>query len=106
MEDCIFCKIIKNEIDADFLYEDEKCVAFRDINPKSATHILIVPKKHIPSIIDMADEDSDLIGELVKTARNIAADLGLRGYKLQFNVGKDGGQEIFHIHLHLMSKFN
>lgn len=105
MENCIFCKIVKKEIPSEFLHEDGICVAFNDINPKAATHLLIVPKKHIPTIAEMEEGDEKIIGHMVLCAKNMAKKLNLPGYKLQFNVGKDGGQEVFHVHLHLMSKF-
>ena len=103
LEDCIFCKIVGGKIASDFIYEDDKCVVFRDINPKDATHLLIVTKKHIASVAEMDEGDEQIIGHLVKVAKGVAEDLHLKGYKLQINVGKDGGQEIFHIHIHLLS---
>ncbi len=101
--DCIFCKIVSGEMDTDLLYEDDFCVIFKDINPKAKTHLLIVSKKHIRSIAEMEEGDEKIIGHLVNCAKEIAKKLNLTGYKLQFNVGKDGGQEIFHVHLHLLS---
>ncbi|MBT3865102.1 histidine triad nucleotide-binding protein [Candidatus Peregrinibacteria bacterium] len=103
MSDCIFCKIVDKEIPTEFLYEDETCVIFPDINPAAKTHLLVVPKKHIPTIADLEEGDEKIVGHMVKKAKDIAKEKGLTGYKLQFNVGKDGGQEIFHIHLHLTS---
>lgn len=103
MSDCIFCKIVSGEMGTPFLYEDEFCVAFNDINPKAATHVLIVCKKHIPSIADMVEGDEKIVGHMINCAKDIAAKKGLAGYKLQFNVGEAGGQEIFHLHLHLLS---
>lgn len=87
------------------VFENDEVVAFNDINPQAKTHILIVPKKHIDTIKDIRKEDQDevLVGKMVLAAKEIAEDKGLSGYKLQFHVGKDGGQVIFHIHLHLMS---
>ena len=105
MSDCIFCKIISKEIPCDFLYEDDKCLIFKDINPKAKTHFLIISRKHIPSIAQMENGDEAIIGHLVNCAKNIAEKFSLSGYKLQFNVGKDGGQEVFHVHLHLISNF-
>jgi histidine triad (HIT) family protein len=105
MSDCIFCKIIKGEVDSNFLYEDDFCVVFRDINPKQKTHLLVVSRKHIPSIAEMSFEDEKIVSNMIIVAKKMAEKLGLKGYRLQFNVGKDGGQEIFHIHLHLLSKF-
>lgn len=100
--DCIFCKIRDKEIPSEFIYEDDKCVAFKDIQPKDEVHILIVPKKHIPTVADVTEEDEPLLGHLVVTAKKIAAEKKLIGYRLQFNVGKSGGQLVFHIHLHLI----
>ena len=102
--DCIFCKIIAKEIPGDILYEDEQVIAFRDIQPAAPIHILIVPKKHIPSINEATEEDERLLGHLHLVAKKIAQEEGIaeRGYRLVINTGKEGGQIIFHIHLHLM----
>lgn len=105
MDDCIFCKIISGQIPSQFLYEDENCVIFKDINPKAKTHLLVVPKKHVPTIAEMKDEDVKIVDHMIVCAKNIAKKMGLSGYQLMFNVGKSGGQEVFHIHMHLMSKF-
>lgn len=104
MNDCVFCKIINREIPSEFLYEDEKSVIFRDLHPKDKTHLLIVPKKHIHSIAEMDDGDEKIVGHLFHVAQKVARDFNLSGYKLQVNVGKDGGQEVFHLHVHLLSK--
>ena len=101
--DCLFCKILNKEIPTEFVYEDEICKAFNDINPKAKTHVLIVPKKHIDSIMTLADEDKDIVSHLIYTAKKIAEEKGLEGYQLRFHVGQKGGQEIFHIHLHLLA---
>ena len=101
--ECLFCKIIKKEVSADIIYEDEKFTAFKDINPKAPFHILIVPKKHIPSINHIKIEDKALMGELILFAQKIARENSLKGYKLLINVGREGGQIIDHLHLHLMS---
>ena len=87
------------------IYEDDEIVAFNDINPKSKTHILIVPKKHIDTIKDLNAEegDGDLVGKMVLVAQYLGKERNLDGYTLQFNVGKSAGQEVFHIHLHLLS---
>lgn len=103
MSDCLFCKIIQKEIPADFLYEDEKCVVFKDIHPKAKTHLLLVPKKHVSSIAEMQEGDEQIVGHLIRCAKVLAEKSGISGYNLQINVGKDGGQVIFHIHVHLMS---
>ena len=101
--ECLFCKIIKKEVSADIIYEDEKFTVFKDINPKAPFHILIVPKKHIPSINHIKIEDKALMGELILLAQKIARENSLKGYKLLINVGREGGQIIDHLHLHLMS---
>lgn len=105
MEDCLFCKIINKEIPSEPVYEDDEIIAFNDIHPQAETHILIVPKKHIPTINDLNEKEKDelLIGKMTLIARNIAKEKGLSGYKLQFNVGESAGQIVFHIHLHLIS---
>ena len=100
---CIFCKIIAGEIPSNFEYQDEKCLAFYDIHPRANTHILIIPKLHIPKVSDLKDDQADLIAHLILVAKKIAKQKNIEDYKLQFNVGKLAGQELFHIHLHLMS---
>lgn len=100
----IFTQIIKKEIPAQIEYEDDLCIVFHDKFPKAPVHLLIVPKKEITTIMDVQDEDQALLGHLILIARDMGQKLGLQGYKLQFNVGEKGGQEIFHIHLHLMGE--
>ena len=101
---CIFCKIVNGEIPTEFLYEDETLVVFRDINPHAPVHILIVPKKHIRSINDLAENDREIISHMIMVGKNIAKKESVQssGYKLLFNVEKGGGQVIFHLHLHLI----
>lgn len=101
---CIFCKIIKKEVPAEIVYEDKKVIAFKDIEPKFPIHLLIVPKKHIPSVNHLESQDKTLIGELFLVAQKIAKsqNVSKTGYRLSFNVGKDAGQTIYHLHLHLM----
>jgi histidine triad (HIT) family protein len=101
---CIFCKIIKREIPADIVYEDEDILAFKDVNPLAPVHILVIPKRHIESINDLEDFDNELIGKIILVAKKIAVDLNIseKGYKLLFRVGDWGGQEVPHIHLHLI----
>lgn len=99
--DCIFCSIVAKTNPATIIYEDGDVLAFNDIYPQAPVHILVIPKKHISSIIDATDDDVVLLGKLVNTARCIASQKNLTGYKLSFNVGKEGGQVVFHIHLHL-----
>ncbi len=100
----IFTKIIQREIPAQIEYEDEFCVVIHDKYPKAPVHLLIIPKKEIPTIMAAADEDQALLGHLMLVARDMGRKLGLSGYKLLFNVGEKGGQEIFHIHLHLLGE--
>ncbi|CCK80643.1 MULTISPECIES: histidine triad nucleotide-binding protein [Desulfobacula] len=102
--DCLFCKIINREVPSEFLYEDDDFVVFKDINPAAPVHLLIVPKKHIRSINDLQKADELIISGLFMIAKDMAKDQGINesGYKLLFNVEKGGGQEIFHLHLHLI----
>lgn len=103
-KDCIFCKIIAKELPSDFIYENDRLVVFRDINPHAPVHILIVPKKHIRSINDLTEADNEIISEMITVARDMAKkeSVSESGYKLFFNVEKGGGQVIFHLHLHLI----
>lgn len=103
MENCIFCKIVKGEIPSSKVFEDEKLVAFNDINPKAKVHILIVPKEHIESVKHLESNHGGLVGELILAAKNIAKEKNLQGYKLVINVGREGGQLVDHLHLHLLS---
>ncbi len=102
--DCLFCKIVNREIPSEFLYEDDSYVVFKDINPAAPVHLLLVPKKHIRSINDLSPEEGDVISGLFMVAKEMAREQGVNesGYKLLFNVEKGGGQEIFHLHLHLI----
>lgn len=102
MTDCIFCKITKKEVASEILRENEDIVIFKDIRPSAPVHYLVVPKRHISSIKEVAHEDEVLLGHLVHMAKEAADTLNLSGYKLLFNVGKDGGQVVDHIHLHLL----
>ncbi len=100
----IFSKIIRKEIPADIVYEDEEILAFKDIHPLAPVHVLIIPKREIESINDLEDDDALLVGRMIISAKNIARDLNIseKGYKLLFRTGRDGGQEVQHIHLHLI----
>lgn len=100
--DCLFCKIANHEKDADVVYEDKDVIAFKDANPKASTHLLIVPKQHIETLNDAQQEDQELLGKLMLTAKKIAKEQGADSYKLAMNVGKAAGQQIEHIHLHLL----
>lgn len=99
---CIFCKIINKEADSEIIYEDSQLVAFKDIHPKASFHLLLAPKKHISSIAEIKDSDKELIGELVLRAKKIAEENSISGYKLVINVGREGGQIVEHLHLHLL----
>lgn len=102
MADCIFCKIGIGEIDAETEYEDKEIKVFKDLHPKAPVHLLIIPKIHIQSIAHLASDHNDIIAKLIYTAKKIAEEHGLEGYKLVFNVGREGGQVIDHLHLHLL----
>ena len=104
MGDCIFCKIIFGEIPSVKIFENDKIIAFNDINPKAKVHILIVPKKHIESVKHLQAIDKELVGELILSGQQIAKEKNLEGYKLLFNVGREGGQIIDHLHLHLLAQ--
>ena len=102
-EKTLFQKIADGEIPSDMVYEDEQCIAFRDIQPQAPVHILIVPRKPIPSLDDLTDDDKELVGHLFLCAKKIAADEGLhRGYRTVFNCGEEGQQTVPHLHLHLL----
>ncbi|HEX5057671.1 MAG TPA: histidine triad nucleotide-binding protein [Gammaproteobacteria bacterium] len=104
MSDTIFSKIIRREIPADIVYEDGEVLAFRDINPQAPTHVLIIPKKVIPTVNDLKEADAALVGKLVLTAQKIAAEQGLSedGYRLVINCNTRAGQTVYHLHLHLL----
>ncbi|HXF44456.1 MAG TPA: histidine triad nucleotide-binding protein [Candidatus Paceibacterota bacterium] len=102
MTDCVFCKIVGKEIPAEFLHEDDKIVAFKDIKPAAPVHILVVPKEHIQSVGHLENSHAEVVSKLVFTAKSLAEEAGLNGYKLVFNVGRGGGQIIDHLHLHLL----
>lgn len=99
----IFSKIISGEIPADIVYQDERVTAFRDIDPKAPVHVLLVPNKEIPTVNDLTTEDEPLIGHMITVAKEIAEQEGVakNGYRLLINCNRDGGQEIFHLHMHL-----
>lgn len=104
MNDCIFCKIVDGQIPANKVYEDENFVAFHDIHPKAKVHVLVIPKKHIPTFMDVQEEDLPLIGQLHQTIQKIANQLGIAesGFRLVNNCRDHGGQEVFHIHYHVL----
>ena len=103
MSDTIFAKIIRREIPADIVYEDDLALAFRDINPQAPTHILVIPKKPLPSLDSATEADQTLLGHLLLTAQQVAQQVGLtQGYRLVINTGNDGGQTVYHLHLHIL----
>jgi histidine triad (HIT) family protein len=105
MDSCLFCRIIRREIPASIVHEDEHVLAFTDINPQAPTHILIVPKRHIATLNDLTPDDVGLVGELVRRAATIASDRGFAesGYRTVFNTNREAGQTVFHVHLHLLA---
>lgn len=104
MEDCLFCKIVKSEIKTEFIFESDNIIAFRDIHPIAPVHVLIIPKEHIGSMTEVDDKHKTVLGEMLVAASKIAKELGISdsGYKLLIRTGSHGGQEIPHIHLHLL----
>jgi len=105
MVDCLFCKILKGQIPASIIYEDERLIAFKDINPQAPLHALIVPKRHIASLNELTAEDDALVGEMVRRAAALANQQGYaeRGFRTVFNTNAEAGQTVFHIHLHLLA---
>jgi histidine triad (HIT) family protein len=101
---CLFCEIVAGRIPSRVVYQDETVLAFHDIKPEAPVHVLLVPKKHLTSLLDLQPEDDALVGSLVRRARDLAQELGLgeRGFRLVFNAGADAGYSVFHIHLHLL----
>jgi histidine triad (HIT) family protein len=104
MSHCLFCKIINREIPGRIVFEDDRIVAFEDINPQAPTHVLVVPKRHIDTLNDLQADDDQLVGELVRRAAAIAKERGMAasGFRTVFNTNRDGGQTVGHIHLHLL----
>ena len=100
MSDCVFCKIINGDFDTEFVYEDECTVVFKDINPKAKTHLLAVPKVHVPSLNECDDE---LSAKLMKTVKSVTKKLGIDSYRTVINTGEAAGQEVFHLHVHILS---
>ena len=104
MADCLFCKIIAREIPASIVYEDDRMLAFNDINPQAPTHVLVVPKRHIASLDELSSGDDQIVGEVVRRAAALAQErrIAAGGYRTVFNTNRDAGQTVFHIHLHLL----
>lgn len=105
MEDCLFCKIIKGEVPSTKVYEDDNVYAFKDIKPKAPIHILIIPKKHIDSLADLTEEDKEYVWKIHKAMNKIAEEQGFKenGYKVVVNCGENAGQEVMHLHYHLLA---
>ena len=104
-QNCIFCKIIKREVEAKIVYEDDDILCFTDINPQAPFHGLIIPKKHIPTINDAKEQEAELLGKLLLAAAKVAKQEGfdVSGYRAVFNTNKDAGQVVWHIHMHLLA---
>lgn len=100
MEDCIFCKIVNGDFNTEFVYENEYVVVFKDINPKAPVHLLVVPKVHVASLNEL--EDKNLMGELLSAVKETTKKIGLKSYKTLINTGKEAGQEVFHLHVHIL----
>jgi histidine triad (HIT) family protein len=105
MNDCLFCKIVAGSIPAALVYQDDAVVAFKDINPQAPLHVLIVPRKHIATLNDLAPADDALVGSMFRAAAALAREHGYdaRGYRTVFNTNREAGQTVFHIHLHLLA---
>lgn len=104
MSDCIFCKIARHQIPSEVVYEDESFLAFKDINPAAPVHVLIIPKEHYGSLLEVPEEASALLGKALSLAGRLAASLGLaeKGFRLVINTGEEGGQSVPHLHLHIL----
>lgn len=103
MTDCIFCKIVQGDIPCNKVYEDEHVLAFHDIDPKADTHILVIPKQHIVNLMSVEGDEWDTVSKLLKTVNDIAQQEKLEGYRLITNNGEQGGQEVFHMHWHILA---
>lgn len=101
-EECIFCKIINGDFNTEFVYENEHAVVFKDINPKAPIHLLVVPRVHAASLNEL--EDKNLLGELLMAVKEVTKKIGLKSYKTLINTGKEAGQEVFHLHLHILGE--
>lgn len=104
MSDCIFCKIAEKKIPSKIVHEDDKVMAFNDVNPQAPTHVLVIPRKHVASIAELNEADAGLLGHLMLIGSKIAGQKGIAegGYRLVVNTGKHGGQTVFHLHLHVL----
>lgn len=101
-EDCIFCKIINGDFGTEFVYETDTTVVFKDINPKAPIHLLVCPKTHVPSLNEL--EDKNLMADILQTVKDVTKKIGLKSYKTLINTGKEAGQEVFHLHVHILGE--
>ena len=101
MSDCIFCKIINGDFGTEFVYENEHAVVFKDINPQADTHLLVVPRLHVESLNEL--DDKNLLGELMMVVKSVTEKLSIKSYKTLINTGKEAGQEVFHLHIHILA---
>ncbi len=101
MSDCIFCKIINGDFNTEFVYQDENAVVFKDINPQADTHLLVVPRLHVESLNELDNEI--LLGKLMMVIKKVTKQLGIKSYRTVINTGKDAGQEVFHLHIHILA---
>jgi histidine triad (HIT) family protein len=104
MESCLFCRIANHELPAKMVHEDDRVIAFHDINPQAPVHVLVVPRKHIPTLNDVSTDDAALVAHILSVASRIAEQMGVaqKGYRTVFNVNAEAGQSVFHLHLHLI----
>ncbi|MDX1443787.1 MAG: histidine triad nucleotide-binding protein [Gammaproteobacteria bacterium] len=104
MSDCLFCKMVTGEMEPDIVYENDDVMAFRDINPAAPTHVLVIPRKHIPTVNDIGEDDRELVGKMYEAAAEVARreDIADNGYRCVINCGGDAQQSVFHLHLHVM----
>ena len=105
MTHCIFCKIAAGDSPATILYDDGRVLAFRDINPQAPVHVIVIPRRHIPTLNDLTPDDAELIGQMFLAAKQVASSLGVAGsgYRTLINCNRDGGQDVFHVHMHLLA---
>ena len=104
MRECIFCKIINGEIPSEKVYEDDNVLAFKDINPAAPIHVLVIPKKHIESVLDIKEEDKEILANIFEAIKKVAKEMKIdnEGFRLISNCGRDGGQEVMHLHFHIL----
>src|SRR5437016_5818787 len=103
MEDCIFCKILAQTVNTEIIYEDDNIMVFPDMHPKANTHLLIVPKKHIKSLVELSSSDDELLVHMILQLPKLARQVGAKGFRTIINTGKEGGQHVDHLHLHLLA---